>query len=148
MSYSNINRVVLVGRLTKDPELRELPSGQSVCNLRLACNGSRRDTDGELPRAAALLRRQHLRWCRPRTSAATCARAAASRSTGAWSGASGRPPSSSAARRSASSPTRSSSSTAPPASRGAARIGESTDGGEDELGAVPSAEQREVELVF
>lgn len=46
MSYSNINRVVLVGRLTKSPELHELPSGQSVCDLRLACNGSRRDPDG------------------------------------------------------------------------------------------------------
>ncbi len=46
MSYSNINRVVLVGRLTQDPELRELPSGGSVCNLRLACNGIRRDPDG------------------------------------------------------------------------------------------------------
>jgi single-strand DNA-binding protein len=46
MSYSAINRVVLVGRLTKSPELHELPSGQSVCDLRLACNGSRRDPDG------------------------------------------------------------------------------------------------------
>jgi single-strand DNA-binding protein len=47
MSYSSINRVVLVARLTRDPELRELPSGQSVCNLRVACNGIRRDGDGE-----------------------------------------------------------------------------------------------------
>jgi single-strand DNA-binding protein len=47
MSYSSINRVVLVGRLTRDPELRELPSGQSVCNLRIACNGFRREPDGE-----------------------------------------------------------------------------------------------------
>jgi single-strand DNA-binding protein len=47
MSYTSINRVVLVGRLTRDPELRELPSGQSVCNLRVACNGTRRDPDGE-----------------------------------------------------------------------------------------------------
>ena len=46
MSYTNINRVVLVGRLTKDPDLHELPSGQSVCDLRIACNGSRRDPDG------------------------------------------------------------------------------------------------------
>jgi single-strand DNA-binding protein len=46
MSYSNINRVVLVGRLTKDPELRALPSGQSVCDLRVACNGNRRDPEG------------------------------------------------------------------------------------------------------
>jgi single-strand DNA-binding protein len=47
MSYSSINRVVLVGRLTRDPELRELPSGHGVCNLRIACNGIRRDADGE-----------------------------------------------------------------------------------------------------
>ncbi len=47
MSYSSINRVVLVGRLTRDPELRELPSGHSVCNLRVACNGIRRDAEGE-----------------------------------------------------------------------------------------------------
>jgi single-strand DNA-binding protein len=48
MSYFNINRVVLVGRLTRDPELRALPSGASVCNLRIACNSSRRAADGEL----------------------------------------------------------------------------------------------------
>jgi single-strand DNA-binding protein len=47
MSYASINRVVLVGRLTQDPELRELPSGRSVSNLRIACNGLRRDADGE-----------------------------------------------------------------------------------------------------
>ena len=47
MSYSNLNRVTLVGRLTRDPELRELSSGQSVCNLRVACNASRRDPEGE-----------------------------------------------------------------------------------------------------
>jgi single-strand DNA-binding protein len=47
MSYSSINRVVLVGRLTADPELRALPSGSAVCELRLACNGVRKDDDGE-----------------------------------------------------------------------------------------------------
>ncbi|MGO8904369.1 MAG: single-stranded DNA-binding protein [Solirubrobacteraceae bacterium] len=46
MSYFSINRVVLVGRLTRDPELRALPSGASVCSLRVACNSSRRDLDG------------------------------------------------------------------------------------------------------
>jgi single-strand DNA-binding protein len=46
MSYFTINRVVLVGRLTRDPELRALPSGTSVCGLRIACNSSRREGDG------------------------------------------------------------------------------------------------------
>jgi single-strand DNA-binding protein len=48
MSYFSINRVVLVGRLTRDPELRALPSGVSVCGLRIACNSRRRDTGGEI----------------------------------------------------------------------------------------------------
>jgi single-strand DNA-binding protein len=47
MSYFTINRVVLVGRLTRDPDLRALPSGTSVCGLRIACNSSRRDADGD-----------------------------------------------------------------------------------------------------
>jgi len=47
MSYSNINRIVIVGRLTADPELRALPSGASVCNLRLASHSLRRNADGE-----------------------------------------------------------------------------------------------------
>jgi single-strand DNA-binding protein len=48
MSYFTINRVVLVGRLTREPDLRSLPSGTSVCALRVACNSSRRDPEGEL----------------------------------------------------------------------------------------------------
>src|ERR1700679_1715538 len=47
MAYFSINRVVLVGRLTRDPELRALPSGSRVCSLRIACNSSRREADGE-----------------------------------------------------------------------------------------------------
>ncbi len=47
MSYASTNRVVLIGNLTRDPELRELPSGNGVCNLRIACNGLRRDPEGE-----------------------------------------------------------------------------------------------------
>jgi single-strand DNA-binding protein len=47
MSNVNINRVVLTGNLTADPELRALPSGTSVCKLRVACNTSRKDSNGE-----------------------------------------------------------------------------------------------------
>jgi single-strand DNA-binding protein len=46
MSGFTINRVVLIGRLTRDPELRTLPSGSSVCNFRVACNASRSDGEG------------------------------------------------------------------------------------------------------
>ena len=40
---ANINRVVLVGNLTRDPELRQTPSGTSVCKLRLAVNTRHKD---------------------------------------------------------------------------------------------------------
>jgi len=47
MSVPNINHVVLTGRLTRTPELRVLPSGASVCNLRVAVNTRRRNAAGE-----------------------------------------------------------------------------------------------------
>ena len=47
MAATNINRVVLTGNLTRDPELRSLPSGTSVCSLRVACNTRRKDASGE-----------------------------------------------------------------------------------------------------
>lgn len=45
MPHADINHVVLVGRLTRDPQLRTLPSGVKVCGLRIACNSVRRDGD-------------------------------------------------------------------------------------------------------
>jgi single-strand DNA-binding protein len=33
----------MTGNLTADPELRSLPSGMSVCSLRIACNTRRKD---------------------------------------------------------------------------------------------------------
>lgn len=45
---ASINRVVLLGNLTHDPELRSLPSGTQVCQLRLAVNDRVKDrTTGE-----------------------------------------------------------------------------------------------------
>ncbi len=43
MAATNINRVVMTGNLTADPELRSLPSGTSVCSLRVACNTRRKN---------------------------------------------------------------------------------------------------------
>jgi len=39
----NINRVIVTGNLTADPVLNSLPSGTSVCDLRIAVNGRRKD---------------------------------------------------------------------------------------------------------
>lgn len=33
-----VNKVIVAGNLTKDPELKALPSGQNVCNLSIATN--------------------------------------------------------------------------------------------------------------
>jgi single-strand DNA-binding protein len=43
---ANINRVVLVGNLTRDPELRHTPGGTPVCSLRVAVNDRKRDESG------------------------------------------------------------------------------------------------------
>jgi single-strand DNA-binding protein len=42
----DINRVTLVGRLTRDPELRHLPSGTPVLQLGVAVNGRQKDDAG------------------------------------------------------------------------------------------------------
>jgi single-strand DNA-binding protein len=43
MAATNINRVILTGNLTRDPELRSTNSGTSVCGLRVAVNTRRKD---------------------------------------------------------------------------------------------------------
>lgn len=40
-----IARAIIVGNLTRDPELRSLPSGINVCNLRVAVNDRRKVDD-------------------------------------------------------------------------------------------------------
>lgn len=44
---SSLNRVFLMGNLTRDPELRTLPSGTSVCNFGLAVNRRYTTSSGE-----------------------------------------------------------------------------------------------------
>jgi single-strand DNA-binding protein len=43
MAGTNINRVVMTGNLTRDPELRSTPGGSSVCKLRIASNTRRKN---------------------------------------------------------------------------------------------------------
>lgn len=43
----NYNRVILMGNLTRDPELRYTPSGHAVADFGLAINRRRRSADGE-----------------------------------------------------------------------------------------------------
>jgi single-strand DNA-binding protein len=47
VAATNINRVVLTGNLTRDPELRSTGSGTSVCSLRIATNTRQKDPSGE-----------------------------------------------------------------------------------------------------
>ena len=44
---ANINRVVLVGNLTRDPEMKHLASGTALCSLRIAVNTRRKDESGQ-----------------------------------------------------------------------------------------------------
>lgn len=42
----SFNQVILMGNLTRDPELRSIPSGQQVCSFSLALNRSYKGADG------------------------------------------------------------------------------------------------------
>lgn len=43
---ASVNKVILVGNLGADPEMRYLPSGEAVVNLRLATTDTWKDKDG------------------------------------------------------------------------------------------------------
>jgi single-strand DNA-binding protein len=45
VAATNINRVVITGNLTRDPELRSTSGGTSVCSLRVAVNSRRKEGD-------------------------------------------------------------------------------------------------------
>ncbi len=43
----SFNQVILMGNLTRDPELRQTPNGQSVCSFSLALNRRYKGSDGD-----------------------------------------------------------------------------------------------------
>src|SRR5690625_4841836 len=43
----SINKSILVGRLTRDPDLRYSQSGVAVCNFTIACNRHFKSSDGQ-----------------------------------------------------------------------------------------------------
>ncbi len=43
----SVNQVILMGNLTRDPEVRQTPSGQSVCSFSLALNRAYKDQSGD-----------------------------------------------------------------------------------------------------
>ena len=45
---ASFNKVILMGNLTRDPDMRTVGSGMKVARLRLAVNERRRDRDGQL----------------------------------------------------------------------------------------------------
>lgn len=43
----NLNRAMIIGNLTRDPETRNTPSGQTVCNFGVATNSTWKDASGQ-----------------------------------------------------------------------------------------------------
>lgn len=52
---ANLNRVFLIGNLTRDPELRYTPSGTAVTNLRMAVNRRYKSQAGEIKEETAFI---------------------------------------------------------------------------------------------
>ena len=53
---ANYNKVILMGNLTRDPEIRYIPSGTAVVNLGLAVNRRSRDRSGEQKEEVCFIR--------------------------------------------------------------------------------------------
>jgi single-strand DNA-binding protein len=46
-----LNKAMVIGNLTRDPELRAIPSGQQVCSFSVATNRVYKDKDGQQQKA-------------------------------------------------------------------------------------------------
>ena len=53
---ASLNRVLLIGNLTRDPELRYIPSGQGVATFTIACNRTYTGTTGEKKEDVSFIR--------------------------------------------------------------------------------------------
>lgn len=56
MAQANFNKVFLIGNLTRDPELRYIPSGQAVTNFTVATNRTYVAPSGEKKEDASFIR--------------------------------------------------------------------------------------------
>lgn len=56
MARTSLNRVFLMGNLTRDPELRYTPSGQAVTNFSIAINRAYKNQEGETIEAVDFIR--------------------------------------------------------------------------------------------
>ena len=52
----SFNKIILVGNLGRDPELRYTPQGSAVCSFSMATNEKRRDKSGEFQNIATWFR--------------------------------------------------------------------------------------------
>ena len=77
MNTMNLNKVFIIGNLTRDPELRQIPSGQAVCSFGVATNRFYTDAMGQKQKQAEFhnVRSEERRvgkectsWCRSRWS--------------------------------------------------------------------------------
>jgi len=52
MAVRSLNKVMLIGNLTRDPEIRYTPNGTAVCSFGMATNRSWKDANGEIKESA------------------------------------------------------------------------------------------------
>ena len=43
----NVNKAIIIGNITRDPELKALPTGQSICSFSIATNRSYKTKNGD-----------------------------------------------------------------------------------------------------
>jgi len=48
---ASVNKVIIIGNLGKDPEMRYMPSGDAIANLRIATTDKFKDRNGEMQEA-------------------------------------------------------------------------------------------------